>query len=116
MFERPGSIITVIDSGILKRDITFELLIRLDPTQAKARFESQLNQLLALQAEEARLLAERDGAERIVFPPTLLHLRNHPRVAESVTSQKRIFESRRRSFKGRIAIFKQRIEQLRSAG
>jgi multidrug efflux pump subunit AcrA (membrane-fusion protein) len=58
-----------------------ELLLRLDPTQAKARFEAQLNQYLALQAEEARLLAERDGADRVTFPQALLRLRNDPRVA-----------------------------------
>jgi membrane fusion protein, epimerase transport system len=58
-----------------------ELLLRLDPTQAKARFEAQLNQYLALQAEEARLLAGRDGADRVTFPQALLRLCNDPRVA-----------------------------------
>ncbi|MGI8738758.1 MAG: HlyD family type I secretion periplasmic adaptor subunit [Gammaproteobacteria bacterium] len=93
-----------------------QLLIRLDPTQAKARFEAQLNQYLTLQSEKARLIAERDGFERIVFPPALLSLRDRPRVIESITSQKRIFDTRRRSLKGRISIFEQRVEQLRSQG
>lgn len=91
-----------------------QLLIRLNPTQAHARFKALLDQYLSLQAEEARLLAERDHAARMIFSRTLLRMRNNPGVSDSLSSQRRIFDSRRRSFEGRISILRQRINQLRS--
>lgn len=93
-----------------------QLLIRLDATQARAKSQAHLGQALSMQAEQARLLAERNAADEIAFPQTLLKRRDDPRVAESLATQQRLFDSRRRSLLGRIEILKQQIEQLQSQG
>jgi HlyD family type I secretion membrane fusion protein len=91
-----------------------ERLIALDKTQAQARYKAQLAQVLTLKAEQARLTAERDARSRIDFPPSLLACaRHHAQVAERLKGQRRIFQSRRRTLKGRIEILHQRIAQLR---
>jgi HlyD family type I secretion membrane fusion protein len=91
-----------------------QLLIRLDRTQATAHHEALLHQYRSLQAAQARLIAERDGGGHINFGDELLSQRGDPRVAEILTDQESIFETRRRSYEGQIGILQQRIEQLGS--
>ena len=83
-----------------------QLLMRLDATQAKAKSQAERSQYLSLQAEQARLLAERNGADKIAFPQNLLKMRDAPRVAESLKTQRRIFNRRRHSLVGRTEILK----------
>lgn len=89
-----------------------ELLLRLDDTEARAQFEIVRVQTLSLQAEEARLLAERDGAADIAFPADLLASAGDPRVDEAIAGQRRLFQARRRALEGEIAVLDQRIGQI----
>jgi HlyD family secretion protein len=91
-----------------------QVLIRLDRTQAQARYQALRHQYLSLLAADARLIAEREGRDRIAFPGALENQSSDARVAAIVAGQKRIFETRRRSYRGQIRIFMQRIEQLYS--
>jgi HlyD family type I secretion membrane fusion protein len=91
-----------------------QVLIRLDRTQAEARYQAVRNQYQSLKAAEARLVAEREGHTRIAFPQKLVRERDDPRVAEILAGQEQIFNTRRRSFEGRSKILEQRIEQLKS--
>jgi HlyD family type I secretion membrane fusion protein len=91
-----------------------QVLIRLDRTQAAARHDALLHQYQSLRADESRLVAERDGRDRIAFDDQLEGRRGEPRVAEILAGQESIFETRRRSYQGQIEILEQRIEQLRS--
>jgi HlyD family type I secretion membrane fusion protein len=91
-----------------------QVLIRLDRTQAAARHDALLHQYQSLRAAEGRLVAERDGRDRIAFGKELESRLGEPRVADILAGQESIFETRRRSYQGQIEILKQRVEQLRS--
>jgi membrane fusion protein, epimerase transport system len=89
-----------------------QLLVRLDDTESKAQLEMARGSYLALIAEEARLIAERDGNEAIRFPPDLLSLEEDARAKEAMAVQQRLFQSRRTALKGEKDVQTQRIEQL----
>jgi HlyD family type I secretion membrane fusion protein len=109
-----GGIIGELAVGEGDRVARDQVLIRLDPTQAEARYEAVRNRYQSLRATEARLVAEREGRARIRFPEALIGERDDPRVAEILVGQERIFDTRRRSFAGRSKILRQQVEQLRS--
>lgn len=87
-------------------------LMRLDDLETRtmlAQFEAQRGALLA---QEARLIAERDGATAVVFPPELTG--GDKTLAEAVNGQQRIFASRRASLEGRTQVTRQRIAQIKA--
>lgn len=87
-------------------------LIRLDETAAKARYDLLKSQFISFKTAEARLIAERDGAENIVFSKELLALEPKSAVVrENLDSQRRLFDSRRRNTEGKISVIYQKIEQ-----
>ncbi len=89
-----------------------DVLIKLDETTAKARYELLRKQLVSAKASEARLEAERDSLGNITFPPELLKKEaTDPTIKESLDSQRRLFSSRRNSIKGRISILNKKIDQ-----
>lgn len=88
-----------------------QLLISLDDTQARAQLEMAMSQYYAVKAVESRLLAERDGQDRIDFDPVLADGAD-PRASDSMRSQQQVFEARRNAHEGEIAVLEQRIEQL----
>lgn len=109
--HREGGIvreITVRDGDVVKAG---DLLIRLDDTVTRANFTVVLKQLDELYAQEARLLAERDNAELIVFSP-----KDGDVVGASKTiiedSQIRLMEARRSSLRGRKQQLGEQIRQL----
>jgi HlyD family secretion protein len=109
-----GGIIAALEVGegdLVARD---QVLVRLDPTQAEARYEAVRNRYQSLRATEARLVAEREGYATTRFPVELTSERDDPRVAEILAGQEQIFDTRRRSFAGRSKILQQQVEQLRS--
>ena len=91
-----------------------DVLIRLDETAAKARYELVRKQYLVLRAAEARLIAERDDTDKVDFPKDLLEEKEKDENAkQSVDSQARLFETRRDSLKGKISVLNQKIAQIR---
>ncbi len=88
------------------------LLLRLDETRAKASLailQSKLDQALAA---EARLLAERDRAEAIVYPAALLGRREEPQLAGILRGQDSLFQARLATLAGETEIYEQRIAQV----
>ena len=83
-----------------------EPLIRLDETRPRAALEMLKLQRAAAAALSARLVAERDGAEAVVFPDWLAG-GAEARVEASV------FEARREALRGQTAILTQRAAQHR---
>lgn len=86
-----------------------DALLLIDNTQSMAQLEIASSQFVALKAREARLIAERDGLDRVVYP-------NIPSISEaSVTqqtlAQNRIFAARRAANNGRTEVLQQRIGQ-----
>ena len=66
-----------------------------------------------MDARQARLEAERDGADKVTFPDEILARRNEPEVAQATASEQRLFELRRSAREGQKAQLLEQIDQLR---
>ncbi len=89
-----------------------DVVVRLDETQARANLAIVTKALDEMDARQARLEAERDGAASVVFPAALRR-RDEPEVAQAMTSEQRLFELRRAAREGQKAQLREQIEQLR---
>lgn len=91
-----------------------DVLIRLDPTQARAELEEVRAQWITSSAEQTRLQAELDGDDSIEFPERLDEVEsgdvNRSRV---LATQRAIFDTRRSAVDSERAQSRQRIERLR---
>ena len=90
-----------------------QVLLRLDPTRVDAQGELYRNQLAALLAQETRLLAERDGAPSLSFPPEVLQRSTDLAVAAAMSDQKRLFDTRREVLQRNLNVAEAQIEQIR---
>lgn len=88
-----------------------EPLIVLDDTQVRAEYGMTLSQLVAAQAMEARLQAERDGLEKIDF--TGMIETGSSRALEAQEGETQVFNARRGSRLGEVAVLQKRVGQLR---
>lgn len=88
-----------------------DVLFRMDSTQPQASADMSHNQLMSALAQEARLVAERDGSTTIAFPNELLAASAGPIAAEAVTDQTKQFEERRASYNNQVAILEKRVTQ-----
>lgn len=87
-------------------------MIILDNTQPMAQLEIAEGQYIALLALEARLIAERDGLDRVTYPDEI-SARGRDAASE-IASQDQLFRVRRASLAGSVEVYEQRIEQLQS--
>jgi len=98
---------------ILVRDgdavVAGQVLIRMNDTQARAEAESLRVQYWTALATEARLIAERDGAERISYPAVLLEAYEEPHAAAAMSSQQQLFASRRAVVRSELAILRELV-------
>lgn len=111
------------EGGIVKRILVRDgskvkegdTLIELDGTRAFANLNLVQADLDAELAVQARLVAERDGASSVTFPPDLLErAKSNPVVADAITTQQRQFYERARSIQAQIAILQQRVRETES--
>jgi HlyD family type I secretion membrane fusion protein len=91
-----------------------QVLMRLDDLETRSVVALLEGQRRAYAAQEARLLAERDNMDKLVFPTDLADLRSDPDMAEILSGQERIFQSRRASLNGRTDVTHQRIAQYQA--
>jgi len=113
-------IIQHLEGGIVKEILTRngefvqggDPLLILDDTQSLAQLEITNTQMTATLALEARLRAERDGADDIAYPEELLN--GGSNAAQEMASQSQIFAARQAAYNGSIEVLEQRIEQLQS--
>lgn len=85
-----------------------QVLLRLDKTNADAsRGVLRAGSDLAL-AQQARLLAERDGT-LLVMPPALLDRQADPKVKEVIDGQLSFYRARRTSLEGQLSIVDKQI-------
>ena len=89
-----------------------DVLVRLDETQTRANLDIVVSSLDELQARQARLEAERDGLDTLVFPEELLARRDEPAVASIIAGEQKLFELRRESRAGEKAQLEEQIDQL----
>jgi epimerase transport system membrane fusion protein len=86
-------------------------LLRLEQTQPESNFRLLQDQANGLIAQEARLIAERDGRGKIVFPPELLAQRKEPTVAQILAGEENTFLTRKNALAKQIAILAQRNDE-----
>lgn len=86
-------------------------LIRLDDTKARTTLVALQGQLWDAQAGEARLIAERDGADAPSYPRSLTARANEPAIALVLAGQNKIFQTRRSLQQSKRDLIKQRIAE-----
>ena len=107
-----GGIVAVIevqDGDVVKAGQT---LIRLDDTQARVTLQRLKGRTVAALALEARLIAERDGKDRIEFPSSLIANGAEAANAETLTGQLKIFTTRKAALAAQESILNQQTAQL----
>jgi HlyD family secretion protein len=90
-----------------------DLLIRLDDTMTRANLGIITKQLDELAIRQARLTAERDGAETVVTPETLAGKQSDPEVARIIAGEFMLFHIRQTARAGQRAQLRERIIQLK---
>jgi HlyD family secretion protein len=89
-----------------------DILVRLDETVTRANLAIITKSLNELYARKARLGAERDGADTVAMPKELVDKANDPDVQEALSSERKLFELRRKTRLGQKNQLQQRIKQL----
>ena len=90
-----------------------QVLLRLDPTRVDAQSETYRSQVAALQAQETRLLVERDVGSVLSFPPEVIRRSADTTVAAVIADQKHVFEVRRAALQSNLNVADAQIEQTR---
>ena len=90
-----------------------DIVVRLDETITQANLAIVVKSLNELQARLARLEAERDNIDKIVFPGELLGRGADADVARTLAGEKNLFEFRRSARAGQKAQLRERIAQLK---
>ncbi|HEV8690007.1 MAG TPA: HlyD family type I secretion periplasmic adaptor subunit [Ideonella sp.] len=90
-------------------------LLRLDDTDVNARLGMVDARWWPALAQEARLLAERDGRDRIDFPAALREAKA-PAAGEAMQAQQRLFNARRAAWSQDDAAQQASVESLRAYG
>ncbi|MCP1335907.1 HlyD family type I secretion periplasmic adaptor subunit [Futiania mangrovi] len=90
-----------------------DVLFTLEDTRARATMELLEAQVMAERAAEARLLAERDGADTLEIPLEVGEAAEagNPRAQAAMASQMSLFSARNEQLGGQIDILESRIEQ-----
>lgn len=90
-----------------------QVLVKMNDVNAKSAAEIARGQWLADKAIEARLIAERDGAQSIHFPKELEDAKNDARVAESLLAQQQLFSTRRFALQSDLSAIEENIAGLK---
>lgn len=91
-----------------------DILVRLDETQTKAANSVVSKNLDELIAQQARLEAERDGADHVSFPEIMTkRAQDSPSDAARLLAEQKFFELRRDARDGKKSQLKERIAQLK---
>ena len=89
-----------------------QVLLQLDETRARATLAILQARYDTARAVQARLLAERDGAEAIAWPDDMDRRSQEPDVGAVLSGQQSLFDARRISLRGESEILGNRIAQL----
>jgi HlyD family secretion protein len=89
-----------------------QVVVRLDDTVTKANLAIVTKNLDGLWARAARLQAEQQGLDKIVFPKSLLDRADDPDVKTIIASESKLFEVRVNGRIGQKAQLHERITQL----
>ncbi|NDD11247.1 MAG: HlyD family type I secretion periplasmic adaptor subunit [Betaproteobacteria bacterium] len=109
----PGAVkeIHVREGDLVQLD---QLLITMDPTQARAQREISDTVFLSAKASEARLVSEQQGLSAVSFPAELTRRSQEPQVAMVLRSQSQLFEARKASLASELGAYRETIAGLRA--
>jgi HlyD family type I secretion membrane fusion protein len=102
--------ILAAEGGVIKAG---QILVQFDDTYARARLDLLKGRYAAALAQQARLLAEREGREYIAFPDELLGRADDTTIGEMIAGQKDLFQARRIKIANEESILRERIEKHR---
>lgn len=105
-----GGIISAINVKTGDRVTAGDVLLQLDPTQARAELGILRSQMIELTARRARLIAERDLAEEVVFPSGFAA--SAPEAQEAASSETRLFNENRKARDGQKSQMRIKISQI----
>src|SRR5262249_6599433 len=88
-----------------------QVLVRLDDTVTRSSLGVLRAQFEENTARRARLIAERDLADRITFPESLIQRGNEPTVAAAINGEEKLYISRKEARAGQRAQLRERISQ-----
>jgi len=91
-----------------------EILIRLDRTATLANRDLYKAKTIILEAEHARLIAERDDLPQIKFKQELLLNAASPEISKAIQTQQKLFNARRETFLGKADVRRGKISQIES--
>jgi membrane fusion protein, type I secretion system len=91
-----------------------QILLKLEDTQPRALLEVIRGQYLISLAREARLLAQQNELEAIVYPAELLEEQNDQRAHDAMLMQNQTFAVRKRAYEGEVSLYQRQIEQLKA--
>jgi len=97
------------DGDVVK---TGDVLVRLDDTVTRANLAIVTKNLDGLLARAARLQAEQQGLDEIVFPKSLLDRADDPDVKNVMASEMKLFNVRTNGRTGQKAQLRERVTQL----
>jgi HlyD family secretion protein len=97
------------DGDVVK---TGDVVVRLDDTVTKANLAIVTKNLDGLWARAARLQAEQQGLDNVVFPASLLDRAADPDVKNIIASETKLFEVRTTGRAGQKAQLHERVAQL----
>jgi HlyD family secretion protein len=90
-----------------------DVVVRLDETIMRANLAIVRKNLIELTARQARLDAERDGANTIAFPEELAARSDDPDATRVIAGEASLFELRQRARAGQKAQLREQTAQLR---
>lgn len=102
--------ILVRDGDVVQQGQT---LMRLDPTRDAATDKGFRQQLAIASAQQARLTAQRDMAEKIDFPPEVTDFKDDPLIVNAVHDNQSQFEHRRASLLRGSEVIEQQLAQAK---
>jgi HlyD family type I secretion membrane fusion protein len=90
-----------------------ETLLRLDPTRDAATDKGFRQQLAIASAQQARLMAQRDMADKIDFPPEVTSFMDDPLIVNAIHDNQSQFDHRRESLLRGSEVIEQQLAQAR---
>lgn len=110
-----------LDGGIVKELLVAEgdrvkagqILLVLDASQAQAMVDILNRQYETSRAQRARLLAERDNANTVTYPPDMASQTDDPEMVAIMAAQTNLFKARQQAYVGQVTVLKKKIGQMR---
>lgn len=88
-----------------------DVVVRLDPTAARANLAVVMARMNEFLVQQARLEAERDGQDAITLPPTVEAAAGDPVLSRTIDAQRKLFETRRSARTGELSVLREKLTQ-----